>query len=161
MDQPKPFRNCLGKFTTGVTVITCSDDDGRPYGITVNSFSSVSLEPRLILYNIAKVSNSLQAFLESPQFAINILARDQEQLSAHFAMSDHTLFDSVEVERSQDNVPLIPGTLACFECSTYEVHECGDHYIVVGKVDRFTSRDAEPLVFFGGKYRSLEITEAG
>ena len=159
MSQPKPFRNCLGKFTTGVTVITCADDDGRPYGITANSFSSVSLQPRLILWNIAKVSNSLEAFLEASHFAINILARDQEHLSAHFAKSDHTLFDHVEIERSSDNVPLIPGTLACFECRTHEIHECGDHYIIIGEVERFTSTEAEPLVFFGGRYRSLAERE--
>ena len=161
MDQPKPFRNCLGKFTTGVTVITCADDDGRPYGITVNSFSSVSLSPRLILWNIAKVSNSLDAFLGAEHFAINILARDQEHLSAHFAKSDHSIFDGIEYQRSQHDVPLIPHSLACFECRTYQIHECGDHHIIIGEVERFESRDAEPLVFFGGKYRSIDFSASG
>jgi 3-hydroxy-9,10-secoandrosta-1,3,5(10)-triene-9,17-dione monooxygenase reductase component len=152
----KEFRKCLSKFATGVTVVTCADADGRPYGITANSFSSVSLRPRLILWNVAKVSNSLQAFLDAEYFAINILARDQQELSSHFAKSDHTLFDTVEILRSEENVPLIPGTLACFQCRTFQIHECGDHYIVVGEVVRFESRDAEPLVFFGGKYASLQ-----
>lgn len=152
----KEFRKCLSKFTTGVTVVTCADDDGRPHGITANSFSSVSLKPRLILWNVAKVSNSLQAFLDAEYFAINILARDQQELSSHFAKSDHTLFDTVEILRSEENVPLIPGTLACFECRTYQIHDCGDHYIIIGEVVRFESRDAEPLVFFSGKYASLE-----
>lgn len=152
----KEFRNSLAKFATGITVVTCADDDGRPYGITANSFSSVSLEPRLLLWNVAKVSNSLQAFLDAEFFAINILASDQQELSAHFAKSDHTLFDSVEILRSEENVPLIPGTLACFECRTHQVHDCGDHYIVIGKVVRFEARDAEPLLFFNGKYARLE-----
>lgn len=152
----KEFRKCLSKFATGVTVVTCADADGRPYGITANSFSSVSLRPRLLLWNVAKVSNSLQAFLDAEYFAINILARDQQELSSHFAKSDHTLFDNVEILRSEENVPLIPGTLACFQCRTFQIHECGDHYIVVGEVVRFESRDAEPLVFFGGKYASLQ-----
>ncbi len=152
----KKFRQCLGKFATGVTVVTCADASGRPYGITANSFSSVSLEPRLILWNIAKVSNSLQAFLDAEHFAINILARDQQELSSHFAKSDHTLFDTVEILRSEENVPLIPGTLACFQCRTFQIHDCGDHYIIIGEVVRFEARDAEPLVFFGGKYASLK-----
>ncbi len=152
----KEFRKCLAKFATGVTVVTCADDDGRPYGITANSFSSVSLEPRLILWNVAKVSNSLQAFLDAEYFAINILARDQQELAAHFAESDHTLFDSVEILRSGENVPLIPGTLARFECRTHQVHACGDHYIIIGEVVRFEARDAEPLLFFNGKYASLK-----
>lgn len=148
----KEFRRCLGKFATGVTVVTCADDDGRPYGITANSFSSVSLEPRLILWNIAKVSNSLQAFLDAEHFAINILASDQRHLSSHFAKSDHTLFETVEIDRSRENVPLIPGALACFECRTQQIHDCGDHYIIIGEVVRFDAGHAEPLLFFGGDY---------
>ena len=155
MGEMKNFRQCLGKFASGVTVVTCTDDSGRPYGITANSFSSVSLEPRLILWNIAKVSNSLEAFLDAEYFAINILASDQQELSSHFAKSDHTLFDTIEINRSDENVPLIPGTLACFECRTQKVHDCGDHYIIIGEVERFKSVEAEPLLFFGGRYAAL------
>ena len=108
----KDFRQCLGKFATGITVVTCSDDAGRPYGITANSFSSVSLVPHLVLWNIAKVSNSLGAFLEAGHFAINILALGQQDLATHFAKSDHTLFDALAIDRSVENVPLIPGALA-------------------------------------------------
>ncbi len=156
MGEMKKFRQCLGKFATGITVVTCTDDNGKPYGITANSFSSVSLEPRLILWNIAKVSNSLQAFLDADYFAINILARDQQELSTHFAKSDHTLFDTIEIDRSAENVPVIPGTLACFECRTHQIHDCGDHYIIIGEVVRFETTDAEPLLFFGGKYAAIE-----
>ncbi len=152
----KEFRKCLAKFATGVTIVTCTDDEGRPYGITANSFSSVSLEPRLILWNIAKVSNSLQAFLDAEYFAINILASDQRELSSHFAKSDHTLFDKVEISRSDENVPLIPGTLACLECRTHQIHDCGDHYIIVGEVQRFTSSKRKPLLFFSGKYVAID-----
>ena len=155
MIEMKAFRRCLGKFATGVTVITCADDDGRPYGITANSFSSVSLDPALILWNIAKVSNSLDAFLAAEHFAINILAADQEYLSAHFAQSDHTLFDAIETTGSAENVPLLPGALALFECRTREIHDCGDHHIIIGEVSRFESTDADPLLFFGGRYRAL------
>lgn len=157
----RKFRQCLGKFATGVTIVTCADESGSPYGITANSFSSVSLEPRLILWNIAKVSNSLQAFLDAEYFAINILARDQQQLSSHFAKSDHTLFETVAIDRSRENVPLIPGTLACFECRTHQIHDCGDHYIVVGEVLRFVSSEREPLLFFSGNYAGLAADQPG
>jgi 3-hydroxy-9,10-secoandrosta-1,3,5(10)-triene-9,17-dione monooxygenase reductase component len=156
MDEMKKFRRCLGKFATGVTVVTCAGEDGRPYGITANSFSSVSLEPRLILWNIAKVSNSLQAFVDAGYFAINILASGQQDLSSHFAKSDHTLFDEVEIDRSERNVPLIPGAMACFECRTHQIHDCGDHYIVIGEVQRFDSNDADPLLFFAGNYAEMD-----
>ncbi len=155
MDQMKQFRRCLAKFATGVTVVTCADETGKPYGITANSFSSVSLEPRLILWNVAKVSNSLKAFLEAEFFAINILASEQQDLSAHFARSDHTLFDAVDIERSDENIPLLPHTLACFICRTYAIYDCGDHHIIIGEVLRFESRAAEPLLFFDGKYRAI------
>jgi 3-hydroxy-9,10-secoandrosta-1,3,5(10)-triene-9,17-dione monooxygenase reductase component len=155
MDETKQFRQCLGKFATGVTVVTCSDETGKPYGITANSFSSVSLEPRLILWNIAKVSNSLQTFLDAEHFAVNVLAADQQALSVHFAQSDHTLFDSVRIERSAQDVPLIPGALACFECRTRQIHDCGDHHIIIGEVLKFQATAAEPLVFFGGQYATI------
>ena len=156
MDELKKFCQCPAKFATGVTVVTCADDNGKPYGITANSFSSVSLEPRLILWNVAKVSNSLQAFLDAKFFAINILGAGQQELSAHFAKSDHTLFETVEILRSDENVPLIPNTLACFECRTNQIHDCGDHYIIIGEVMRFDAGDAEPLLFFNGNYARLE-----
>ena len=155
MDEMKEFRQCLAKFATGVTVVTCCDDDGKPYGITANSFSSVSLQPRLILWNVAKVSNSLQAFLDAGYFAINVLSGKQKALSKHFAQSDHTLFDSIETSKSEDGAPLIPDTLACFECRTHQIHDCGDHYIIIGEVIRFNSSDAEPLLFFDGKYAGV------
>jgi flavin reductase (DIM6/NTAB) family NADH-FMN oxidoreductase RutF len=156
MNEMKKFRRCLGKFATGVAVVTCTDDDGRPYGITANSFSSVSLEPRLILWNIAKVSNSLQAFLDADYFAINILSRDQQDLSSHFAKSDHTLFDAIRIDRSEQNVPLIPGALAWFECRTHQIHDCGDHYIIIGEVVSFESTAAAPLLFFSGNYAAID-----
>ena len=155
MTDSKSFRQCLGKFATGVTVVTCCDADSNPCGITANSFSSVSLEPPLVLWNIAKVSNSLQAYLDATLFAINVLADDQQQLSSHFARSDHTLFDGIEYSLTDDGVPLFPGTLAALECKTHAIHNCGDHYIIVGEVTGFTFRDGEPLLFFGGGYRKI------
>ena len=156
MKDASGFRRCLGKFATGVTVITCSDGDGHAYGITANSFSSVSLDPPLILWNIAKVSNSLQAFLDAPYFAINVLTADQEDLSRHFAQSDHTIFEGVEFTRSATGAPLLPDTLATFHCRRHQVHDCGDHYIVIGEVEDYTAGDGEPLLFFGGNYARFD-----
>ena len=155
MSDSKDFRRCLGKFATGVTVVTCADSQGRPCGITANSFSSVSLEPPLILWNIAKVSNSLQAYLDAEYFVINVLTSAQQDLSSHFAKSDHTLFDDVAYVLSDDGAPLLPDTLASFECRTHQVHDCGDHYIIVGEVTGFNSSEGDPLLFYSGAYRSV------
>jgi flavin reductase (DIM6/NTAB) family NADH-FMN oxidoreductase RutF len=151
----RELRNCLGQFATGVTVITCAGDDGLACGITANSFSSVSLEPPLVLWNIAKTSISLEAYLAASHFAINVLAVDQQDISAHFAKSDHTLFDGVEHEISDQGVPLLPGTLACFECRTFKIHDCGDHHIIIGEVEHFRRDDKEPLLFFNGHYAAV------
>ena len=156
MTDSTSFRQCLGKFATGVTVVTCCDADGNPCGITANSFSSVSLEPPLVLWNIARVSNSLEAYLDAEHFAINVLAADQQQLSSHFARTDHTLFRGIEYTLSGDGAPLLPGTLATFECRTHAIHDCGDHYIIVGEVTGYRSGDGDPLLFFGGGYRNID-----
>ena len=156
MNDAKALRQCLGKFATGVTVVTCSDAAGNPCGITANSFSSVSLEPPLVLWNIAKVSNSLDAYMNADDFVINVLAEEQLALASNFARSDHTLFDGVEFVVSERNVPVLPGTLATFECSTYQIYDCGDHYVIIGEVTAFRSTDGNPLLFFGGRYRSVK-----
>jgi flavin reductase (DIM6/NTAB) family NADH-FMN oxidoreductase RutF len=153
-----PLRDCLSKFATGITVITCADASGGYCGITANSISSVSLEPPLILWNIAKVSNSLQAYLDAEHFAINILANDQQALSEHFAITDHTLFENVEFVTSAKGVPILPNTLACLECRTHQIHDCGDHYIVVGEIESFRSEDRLPLLFYAGQYSELIST---
>jgi flavin reductase (DIM6/NTAB) family NADH-FMN oxidoreductase RutF len=148
------LRQCLGKFATGVTVVTCRGSAG-PCGITANSFSSVSLQPPLLLWNIAKVSNSLQAYLDAEHFAVNVLGAGQRALSSHFAQSDHTLFDDVEYELSAQGVPLLTATVACFECRTHQIHECGDHYIIIGEVEKYRSDDGSPLLFFDGQYSAI------
>lgn len=145
------LRDGLGKFATGVTVVTCPGH-GEPVGITANSFSSVSLEPPLILWNIAKVSKSLDAFLDAEHFAINVLAANQESLSVHFAQASRPSFDGVAHEMSPSGVPLLIDTLACFECRTHEIHDCGDHHIIIGEVNKFRYDGGAPLLFFSGRY---------
>ena len=155
MNNANAFRQCLGKFATGVTIVTCADAGGNPCGITANSFSSVSLDPPLILWNIAKVSNSLDAYMEADHFAINVLSNTQQALSSHFARSDHTRFENIEYTLSPDGAPLLPDTLALFECRTYQIHDCGDHYVIIGEVTAFRSNESNPLLFFGGDYRAI------
>ena len=148
------LRECLGRFATGVTVVTCRGSEG-PCGITANSFSSVSLEPPLVLWNIAKVSNSLQAYLDAEHFAINVLAAGQQELSSYFAQSDHTVFNGIDYDTSARGVPLLPDSVARFECRTHQVHDCGDHYIIVGEVESFRSDEREPLLFYNGRYVAM------
>ena len=150
-DDTRLLRDGLGKFATGVTVVTCQGR-GEPVGITANSFSSVSLEPPLILWNIAKVSRSLDAFLDAERFAINVLAADQEPVSVHFAQASRPSFEGVAHKISANGVPLLNDTLACFECRTHEIHDCGDHHIIIGEVDEFRFDGGDPLLFFSGRY---------
>ena len=156
----RELRQTLGGFATGVVVVTCRGTDG-PCGITANSFSSVSLEPPLVLWNIAKVSNSLRAYIDAEYFAINVLSADQIGLSSHFAQSDHTSFKAIEFSETGEGVPILPETLACLECRTQEVHDCGDHYIIVGEVERHRIDQGEPLLFFRGQYAAIANSSDG
>ncbi len=156
MDQLRNFRDCLGKFATGVTVVTCRDAAGVPVGITVNSFSSVSLEPPLILWNIAKVSRALDAYLAAEHFGISVLTAAQEPLSAHFARSDNGHFDNVDHDLTERGVPRLADALAWFECRTFDTHDCGDHFIIVGEVIDYEAAEGQPLLFFAGQYAALD-----
>lgn len=151
----KDLRRCLGRFATGITIVTCSDASGRPCGITANSFSSVSLEPPLVLWNIAKSSNSLQAYLDAEHFAIHVLKDDQEPLSRHFAQTDHSLFDGVAHTPSEQGVPILPDMLARFDCRTRQVVDAGDHHIIIGEVVEFVMDEGEPLLYCRGEYRRI------
>ena len=150
------FRRCLGRFATGVTVVTCTATDGTPRGITANSFSSVSLEPPLVLWNIAKVSRSLDAYLAAETFGINVLGAGQETISVHFARSDVDLFGGVDHTLTDRGVPRLREALAWFECRTYQTIDCGDHHIIIGEVLDYEAEDGEPLLFFGGRYGRLK-----
>ena len=148
------LRRSLGRFATGVTVVTCCAPDGRPCGITANSFSSVSLDPPLVLWNIAKVSNSLEAYLAAERFAVHVLTAGQQDIAEHFARTDHTRYNGIEHSVSEQNVPILPGVLARFDCRTREIHDGGDHHIIVGEVEAHSASEGAPLLFFGGEYRT-------
>jgi flavin reductase (DIM6/NTAB) family NADH-FMN oxidoreductase RutF len=148
----RAFRNALGAFTTGVTVVTTCDEAGRDVGLTVNSFNSVSLEPPLVLWSLARNSASLPAFLAAEHFAVHILAADQEPLSNLFAQHGADKFAHIELARGEGDVPLLPGCAARFRCRTAYRHEGGDHEIFVGEVLGFEAFARAPLVFQQGGY---------
>ena len=153
--DPRDFRNALGAFTTGVTVVTTLAGDGRRVGLTCNSFSSVSITPPLILWSLGVHSMNLPVFIEATHFAVNILAADQSKLSRRFASPVDDRFAGVAVTLSEDGVPLIDGAAAQLECRNEARHYSGDHVIFIGEVQRYRCTGVEPLVFARGKYKAL------
>ena len=146
------FRRALGTFTTGVTVITARGADGEPVGVTANSFSSVSLEPPLVLWSLAKSAHSLSVFQEAEYFAIHILAANQEDLSNRFASRGEDKFAALDVEDGLGKTPLLSGCCTRMQCKTVYRYEGGDHIIFVGEVVDLVRDDVPPLVFQAGKY---------
>jgi len=151
-DKTRQFRNALGSFATGVTIITTRSPEGTDVGVTANSFNSVSLDPPMILWSLAKTSTSFDAFMAAEHFAVHILAMDQESLSGRFARSNTDKFSGLTVERGPGAIPLLPGCAARFQCRTAYRHEGGDHIILVGEVDEFDHDGHAPLAFHGGRY---------
>lgn len=145
------FRRCLSEFTTGVAVITTSVN-GERYGLTSNSFTSVSLKPPLVLWSIRRESASFAAFADCSHFAVNILADDQIGLSQRFAKSGPGKFDDVEWHTGTGDAPLFPRVAATFECVHDRAHDGGDHLILVGEVVRYCRYDRPPLLFAKGRY---------
>ena len=150
------FREALSRYATGVTIITALMPDGRPAGMTVSAFSSLSLDPPLILVCPAKTVNSLKAFTEGAHFAVNILSEEQQPLSVAFSLPTTNKFDHAEFETWATGVPIIKGCLANLECSRQAVHDGGDHMIVVGRVERVAiARQGAPLTYWRGVYRRI------
>ena len=146
------FRNALGSFATGVTIVTTAINSAEPVGVTASSFNSVSLDPPLVLWSLAKKSLSLDAFRESGHFAVHILSCLQENLSNAFARSGTDKFANVEWQPGVIGSPVLNEFAARFECQTVHQYEGGDHIIFVGEVIAFDKRDHPPLVFHGGNY---------
>jgi flavin reductase (DIM6/NTAB) family NADH-FMN oxidoreductase RutF len=153
------FRRTLGRFATGVTIVTTCDAQGQPQGITVNSFTSVSLDPPLVLFCIGKSSQSLEPFLACNAFTINILAADQEGLSSRFASKQANRFEGTGWSEGANGTPRLPDTLAALECMAVQRIESGDHFILVGQVTLAEYRDAEPLLYFASRYRQLQAAQ--
>ncbi|MFI5706351.1 flavin reductase family protein [Kribbella sp. NPDC051620] len=148
----RELRSALGRYTTGVTVITAQTPDGRRIGVTANSFTSVSLEPPLVAWCPAKRAPSLPDLERATHFAVNVLAAGQHDLSKQFATPAADKFAGVPTTEGLGGAPLIGGALARFECRTVRWVDAGDHVICIGEVERFDTADGEPLVFHAGMY---------
>lgn len=153
----KAFRRALGEFATGVAVITAEGLDGAPIGMTMSSFNSVSIDPPLVLFSVDRRAHSLPAMSSAKGFAVNILAREQEDISNKFARALSDKWSQVKCTLGHAQAPLITGALASFECEPYAQYDGGDHVIFVVRVVRHTVREGSPapLVFFRGRYRDL------
>lgn len=154
-NERRKLRDVLGHFATGVTTITTIDRQGRNTGVTVNSFSSLSLNPPLILWSLAKSATSYACFQTLDPFAVNMIARDQHQLARQFAKSTHDKFAGVTFHRGLDGVPLLVGCVAYLECVTEARYPGGDHEIIVGRVRRLFNVGHAPLLFHRGTFHLL------
>jgi flavin reductase (DIM6/NTAB) family NADH-FMN oxidoreductase RutF len=147
------FRAALGMFATGVTIVTVRSADGSLVGLTANSFNSVSLDPPLVLWSLARRAGSMPVFSRGSHYAINILAADQKELAQRFATRDIDRFAGVAWHEGAGGAPVLEGAAAVFECANRSRYEEGDHVIFVGEVERCTARlGAQPLIFHGGRY---------
>ena len=152
----RAFRNALGRFATGVAIVTAIDQDGHPVGLTINSFSAVSLEPALVLWCLDNRSHNLAAFSRAGHHAINILAADQEELSNRFATWPADRFAGLDWHPGIGGVPVLPGCCAVFEVANETAHLAGDHTVFIGRVEHFGANTAlAPLLFHAGRYARL------
>ena len=150
---PADFRQALGMFATGVTIVTARSADGAPVGLTANSFNSVSLQPPLVAWSLSRHAGSLAAFSAGSHYAIHILGAGQRALAERFAGPAADRFDGVALRTGSAGAPIIEGAAAVFECFNRSRYEEGDHFIFVGEVERCEWRaGASPLIFHGGRY---------
>lgn len=154
--ESKALRQALGRYPTGVAIVTTRGDDGRAIGLTINSFASLSLSPALVLWSLVDRSPNMAAFQQASHFAISVLAQGQQDLASRFAnpaVADK--FDQVAVCEAPEGVPVIEGALATLVCSTVKHHGEGDHELFIGRVVRLDTREGAPLVFHHGRFEVL------
>ena len=158
-DAKRALRNAFGSFATGVTVVATRQSDGTPRGFTANSFTSVSLDPPLLLVCIGKAAHSCEAFVEAEHFTVNILADHQKEVSGLFASQSADKFDRAEWRVDAQNMPLIEGALANFSCAQHRLVDAGDHLILIGRVMDFEISNGSPLGYFKGAYFDVGLDE--
>jgi flavin reductase (DIM6/NTAB) family NADH-FMN oxidoreductase RutF len=157
------FRDALGQFPTGVTVITTMTPSGERLGMTISSFNSLSLDPPLVLFSIVRQANSFAAWQQAERYAINVLSEDQQELSNKFARARGEKWVGQTVLSGKTGMPLLPNAVIAFECESYGRHDGGDHEIFVGRIVELhenLAKRGHPLVFFDGQYRRLVAGEA-
>jgi flavin reductase (DIM6/NTAB) family NADH-FMN oxidoreductase RutF len=156
--DPDAFRSVLGRFASGITIVTAIDTDGRDVGMTVSAFSSVSLFPPLVQICVDRTASMFETLRQHAKgFGVSILASDQEALSRRFAAEDSMhRFDGIGYSRGESGVVLLEDALAHIECRMFACHDAGDHMLFIGEVERATAADARPLLYYRGGYAQLE-----
>jgi flavin reductase (DIM6/NTAB) family NADH-FMN oxidoreductase RutF len=153
--EQQHFRRVCSKYATGITILTVLDSLGAPHGMTVNSFTSVSLSPPLILVCIDRQTSILSHFRLGTRFGVNVLEEEQKELSTWFARSGHDRFSGMAWTPGQTGAPVLPEVLATIECAVTQIVEAGDHVVVIGAALHATWRDGQPLIYFNSSYQSL------
>ncbi len=152
------FRHVLGHFPTGVTVVTSAGEpgSGRPVGIAIGSFASISLDPPLVGFFLGTQSGSWPAMEASGHFCVNVLSADQQELCGLMASRSESKFDGIEVQTAASGAPILPDVVAVIDCSIHQVVPAGDHNLIVGRVQSLgVGRDTDPMVFYKGQYGSF------
>ena len=156
--NPGEYRNTLGRFATGVTIVTALEN-GRPHGMTANAFVSVSLNPPLVLVSLDNGSRMQRILSSAGIYGVSVLAEDQRALSDHFA---GRRVEDVQIRFvSRAGAMVLEGAIACFVARVRDVHPAGDHTLYVGAVEHFEHREDKPLLFYGGKYERLSVEQCG
>jgi flavin reductase (DIM6/NTAB) family NADH-FMN oxidoreductase RutF len=158
-DPSADFRRALAQFATGITVVTTVAPDGTPVGLTANSFSSVSMEPPLVLWSLSLKARSLAVFRACQRYLIHVLAADQLDVAQRFATRGADRFGPTAWIPTDEGLPRLEGCVAWFECGNRSQHEEGDHVIMVGRVEAFQAPGGAPLIFHGSRYVA-DLTEA-
>ncbi|MEM7465777.1 MAG: flavin reductase family protein [Pseudomonadota bacterium] len=157
--SPDDFRKASGLWATGVSIVTTIDTEATPYGLTMNSVTSLSLDPPLYIVNLDKGSDTLITLEASGAFCINVLSDQQQELSNRFAKKGGNKFEDVAYSPGFRDVPCLTGALMSIQCEVHDIHDGGDHKIVVGKVAAITHLDPEttqPLLFYRGRYVDIK-----
>lgn len=148
----KVFKEVMGNYPTGVTVVTTVNEEGMPLGLTVNSFASVSLDPQLILWSIDKRVSSYDSILNSGKFAVHVLAENQADICSLFATKGTDRFSNCEWKLSENNLPIIENVAGVLQCTTYQTIDAGDHTILIGEVMDIQNNHKEPLLYHKRKF---------
>ncbi len=154
--DPDAFRAVLGRFATGVTIVTATDAEGVDHGMTVSAFSSLSLDPPLVLVCVEHSASMHTLMLETANFAVNILSATQEELARRFAETGAPRFTGVGFTRSERNLPVLSDVMAYVECRRVGTHDAGDHTIIIGETESAVVRDGKPLLYYRGGFAQLE-----
>jgi flavin reductase (DIM6/NTAB) family NADH-FMN oxidoreductase RutF len=159
----RELRRSLGSFPTGVCIVTTMGPNGKREGMTINSFSSLSLTPPLILWSVRNSARSAATFLSAPHFIINVLSKDQKDIAQHFAHPAADKFDAYEsmFDEGLGGCPRLTASVSIFECDLHSIIEQGDHCVLIGRIQHLTSNDVSPLIFHAGRMGSLQELAPG